>query len=398
MKVLFAHDHVFLRDELGHYYSYGQFPYEVWQRYLSAFDSVVVASRVRNMRDGAWKEKLNLASGPNVSFVAIQDIRILTKMLYRRAQVARILKNELTCVSALIARLPSEIGTLAIQLAERLGKPWAVEITGCAWDVLWHYGRITGKFYAPFDLLRTKILVRRAPFALYVTKEFLQGRYPCRGRTANCSNVMIPETNSQVLTRRQAAIEAGRLPLRIGLIGSLNAKYKGIETALQALKKARGYLPPYEFRILGDGDARPWQKLTGKIGLSGKTVFCGTLPSGPAVEQWLDQTDIYIQPSFAEGLPRALIEAMGRGCPALGSTAGGIPELLSRDCLHRPGDSDRLAQLLTQAANKKWQLEQARLNFQAARQYTRPVLDQVRQDFWQEFAGAVKSNGIQMNP
>jgi hypothetical protein len=89
---------------------------------------------------------------------------------------------------------------------------------------------------------------------------------------------------------------------------------------------------------------------------------------------------------------------MGRGCPALGSTAGGIPELLSRDCLHRPGDSDRLAQLLTQAANKKWQLEQARLNFQAARQYTRPVLDQVRQDFWQEFAGAVKSNGIQMNP
>ena len=32
MKVLFAHDHVFLRDELGHYYSYGQFPYEVWER------------------------------------------------------------------------------------------------------------------------------------------------------------------------------------------------------------------------------------------------------------------------------------------------------------------------------------------------------------------------------
>ncbi len=391
MKVLFAHDHVFLRDAGGRYYTRGQYPYELWRQYLAVFHSVTVASRVGDLGDGAWENTLNLASGPNVSFVAVPPIRVLTRMLYRRVLAARILGRELAAVDALIARLPSETGLLAVQVARRLGKPWAVEVTGCARDVLWYYGNLAGKIYAPLYMLRTRNLVRRAPFVLYVTGEFLQSRYPCRGHVLGCSDVMLPEVDSRVLEMRLDALREGRRPVRIGLIGSLNARYKGIQTALLALRKAGGSLPPFEFRILGGGDDRPWRKLAAENGLSRQTFFCGTLPAGPAVEQWLDGTDIYIQPSFTEGLPRALLEAMSRGCPALGSTAGGIPELLDRDCLHQPGDSDRLAELLVSAMDQKWQGFQARRNFQEARKYAPALLKPVRENFWREFAGALEA-------
>ena len=92
---------------------------------------------------------------------------------------------------------------------------------------------------------------------------------------------------------------------------------------------------------------------------------------------WLDAVDLYVQPSRQEGLPRGTLEAMSRACPALGSTAGGLPELLEPECLHKPGDAAGLGALITRAAgDRDWQRRQAQRNFEVARRYTKPVLDQ----------------------
>jgi glycosyltransferase involved in cell wall biosynthesis len=139
---------------------------------------------------------------------------------------------------------------------------------------------------------------------------------------------------------------------------------------------ARSQLPEaVSFRVLGDGDSARWQQLAAKLGIGGIVSFEGVLPSGSAVHEWLDSIDIYVQPSFQEGLPRATIEAMSRGCPTLGSTAGGIPELLDQECLHRPG----------QAA------EQAERNFSLAGAYTKERLDTKRHVFWRAFGHYVRS-------
>ncbi|EEF59531.1 glycosyltransferase family 4 protein [Pedosphaera parvula] len=46
------------------------------------------------------------------------------------------------------------------------------------------------------------------------------------------------------------------------------------------------------------------------------------------VMDWMTRAGIYVQPSFFEALGLALQEAMFRGCPAIGSRVGGIPELI----------------------------------------------------------------------
>jgi glycosyltransferase involved in cell wall biosynthesis len=392
MNLLFAHDSRFYLDSQGQLYSTSQWRYPVWERYLAAFDTVTVAARRGELPDPLEGSGLEVSGGPGVSFAAIPSLSDPIAMWTHHSRAVNLFEEALRRADALIARLPSDIGALACRVAEKLQKPWAVEVVGCAWDAIWNHGSWQGKVYAPYALWRMRGSVRRAPYALYVTQEFLQQRYPSRGRTAACSNVEIPEPDDAVLAGRLTSIHRQRSPIRIGLIDLLSVRYKGVDTALAALHSARHDLPPFELRILGRGCAPMWQGLVSRLSLSQQVLFCGVLPGGAAVRQWLDEIDLYIQPSRQEGLPRAVIEAMSRGCPALGSTAGGIPELLDPECLHRPSDHRRLAELLVQATtDKQWQVSQARRNFEAARRYAKPVLDQLRSSFWREFAEAART-------
>lgn len=386
MRVMFAHDHRFVRDNEGRYYSGGQFPYRIWQRYLDAFDEVLVAGRSRSLESGEQTGKLDLSSGPRVSFLEIPNLSTPLAFLTTGKEASRLLETALRDCDALIIR-GSEIGHLAARTAERLHKPWAFEVVSCPFNSLWNYGTWQGRVYAPFAALRTRRLIGRAPFALYVTRQYLQRRYPCAGRVVSCSNVQVAKSPEQVLRQRLEAIRDGDRPADIGMIASLSGSHKGIDTALQALRHLKDRQVPARLNILGGGDPAHWKRMAEELGVAGETVFHGTLPAGAAVDAWLDTIDLYIQPSFAEGLPRALVEAMNRACPALGSSVGGIPELLDDGCLHRPGNSKALAALLIRGLeDRQWRLRQAERNFREAARYDKVLLDETRRDFWAAFA------------
>ena len=390
MKAMFVHEHKFVRDEKGRYYSAGQFPYRLWQRYLEVFDELVIVGRTRTLLDGETVSKLDQSSGPRVSFVEVPSISNPVSMIFRRQEAAARIRTAMQTCDAVIIRT-SAIGQLAAGIGMQLKKPWAVEVVGCAFDSLWNYGSWQGKIYAPVAAYMNRRMIGKAPFAIYVTQEYLQKRYPCSGYSVGCSDVQLAQRDENILSQRMKRIEDLTSVYRIGLIGSLVHSHKGVDTALRALGKSMAKLPPFEFRILGGGNSECWKLLAEKIGVSSQTVFCGTLANGAAVNEWLDQIDLYIQPSRVEGLPRALVEAMSRGCPALGSNVGGIPELLDSQCLHKPEDVDGLARLLIAAlTNRNWRVEQARKNFQRAAEYDCEVLGEVRKDFWQKFANYCK--------
>ena len=118
------------------------------------------------------------------------------------------------------------------------------------------------------------------------------------------------------------------------------------------------------------------------------------MPGGERVMDWLDGMDLYLQPSLTEGMPRALIEAMSRGLPALGSSCGGIPELLPPECLHRPGDDRALAeQWARMIQDREWRVRQAERNFREAQAYVREKVEARRSAFWRQFAEAVRNRG-----
>ena len=381
-NVLFAHDAWFHKDVDGRVFS-SRGGWQ-WERYLEFADSLTVASRMDTLPAQSLDE-LEDVTREGVEFLEVPSLSGPLVRFKHRREVRERLTAALLRADALVARLPSEVGSMAVNVAERLRKPYAVEVVTCTWDALWHRGGLQGKLYAPESWRSTRSIVRRAPFCLYVTGDFLQRRYPSPGRTAAISDVELPPFDDAVLARRLAAIRSHRSPFVIGTIAALSVRFKGVQTALSALGESLRDLPAFELQIVGSGDASPWRERARREGVEDSTSFLGVLQRD-RVLPWLDRVDLYIQPSFQEGLPRALIEAMSRGCPALGSTAGGIPELLGSECLHRPGDAKTLGKLVRDAASDgTWQEGQARRNFATARRYERATLDAERARFWEEF-------------
>lgn len=80
-----------------------------------------------------------------------------------------------------------------------------------------------------------------------------------------------------------------------------------------------------------------------KRGLDEAVEVLGQVESSERLGEVLDEHDVFCLPSFSEGLPRAMVEAMARGLPAVGSTVGGIPELLPPEAVCEPGNAVDLA-------------------------------------------------------
>jgi glycosyltransferase involved in cell wall biosynthesis len=290
---------------------------------------------------------------------------------------------------AVVARLPSEVGLLAIQQAKLQRKPYAIEVVGCPWDGFFHKGGLTARAYAPLAFLRMRRTVRSAPLALYVTSSWLQQRYPTQGWSTAASNVALcPGRVAAGREARLAALSSGTRPV-LGTVASLRTRAKGLHIALAALAKLRSSDLELEYRVLGPGDPDPWKRLAAKLGVADLVHFDGVRDPGEGVFAWLDQIDVHLQPSFREGLPRATIEAMSRGAACIGSTCGGIPELLPPERLHRPGDVAGLAERIRWLVSDPHRISAAsEADRDAARQFEpaslkerrRAIFSRLRQD------------------
>lgn len=391
MKLLFVHDHYF--QKYGNKIFSDKIPYEVFSRYLEKFDEVHVWSRVEEL--SKIPKNSSLASGRGIFFNFGENISSPKSFLGYRKQVRTVIEEMIDDVDAVTVRLPSEYGLMAAEIALAKNKPWNVEVVGCVWDSLWNYGGIISKLYAPLAYLRMKNIVRKAPSVLYVTSKFLQSRYPVKNDaiTTSISNVEIPISDDDVLKERLFKIEQNNEKnFTLGTIGSLKTKYKGVQVGIKALNEILKTVPNVEYRVLGKGDIKPYLKLAEKLELADMVHFDGSLPSGEPVMKWLDEIDIYIHPSLTEGLPRALIEAMSRGCPAVGSSVGGIPELIDSKYLHEPKNYKKLANdILELMGNSERMKSTATRNFQKSKKYSKTVLDVRRTEYLEEFAQFINS-------
>jgi len=168
-------------------------------------------------------------------------------------------------------------------------------------------------------------------------------------------------------------------------------RYKGIDTGIDAIGKLTAMGHDVELRVLGGGNVQLYADRAKRLGIFDRVIFDGTLPTGGPVFSWLDEIDIYIQPSLHEGLPRALIEAMSRGCPAVGSIAGGIPELLPTEFVFKPKESDHLAEILDRMiVSEAIRVQASRRNHERAQDYRSDVLNESRHAFLSNIADHAK--------
>lgn len=389
MKVLFVHDHRFVVWE-GEVYSEGKLAYSTWKRFLHGENLLTVAAR-RRTGDAATPGKMNPAGGENVSFDLIDSCSPVPWSRSRR-EAQRHLDRCVDDADVVVARLPSSMGGLAARTAHRMGKPLAVEVVSNAFNAMWYYGGIPAKLIAPLLHLRAKHDIRLSDFAVYVTDRYLQSVYPTRCESVVCSDADLIPPPENLLAQRLAHIEnkTADEPFRIGFIGSLTQRYKGLHDAFEAIRRLKAN-HPVRLSVVGSGNLDQMRDESQRLGIQDHIELLGSLTGGQPVLSWLDGMDCYVHPSYTEGLPRSLIEAMSRGLPCVASTVGGIPELLPAEWMHQPGDVgamvDRILKILSA---RDMAASAAKANFEAAERFWKCNLEPVRQTAWEGFFNRIK--------
>ena len=132
---------------------------------------------------------------------------------------------------------------------------------------------------------------------------------------------------------------------RLAFVGRLVHR-KGGNVLIKAAAQARAGGVPAEFAIVGDGPERgALEGMVSDRGLGAAIRFHGALDE-TSVAAILRQSSVLVVPSFSEGLPVVIMEAMASGLPVVASAVDGIPELV-RDgetgLLVPPGDPEALA-------------------------------------------------------
>lgn len=141
-------------------------------------------------------------------------------------------------------------------------------------------------------------------------------------------------------------------PPRLLCIGRL-AEQKGQLVLLEALARAREARPDLTLTLAGDGPMRPAiEAAIARRGLGGAVAITGWIDEA-RVRAELAAAHALVLPSFAEGLPVVLMEAMAAGRPVIATWVAGIPELVrpGRDGWLVPaGDGAALAEAMLELA------------------------------------------------
>ena len=398
MRLLVAVDHHFVRDHDGMVYLGPPMAiagYSFWKVYLQVFDEILVLARVRQAAQRP--PKAVPAGGERVFFFDLPDYlgpwEYLRSLIRLRGRVQQAVAR----CDAFILRVPGAIGQLAWQVLRQSGRSYGVEVTADPWD-MYSPGAVPS-IGRPVARNRWSILLRemcrQAPCVSYVTREALQRRYPPGSGTWStyASDVDLKEgavepEGMELRIRRLREVAAsgeGSRRWRIGFVGAFAQMYKAPDILMRAAAAcARGLEFTLEF--VGDGKYKaPMERLAHQLGLASRARFLGALPPGQAVQKFLDRMDLFVLPSRQEGLPRAMVEAMARGCPCIGSTVGGIPELLAPEDLVPPGDADALAAKIREVLSEPTRMERmARRNWERAKDFQPETLLQRRLEFCRE--------------
>lgn len=371
-------------SNLLHYEAYAK-------RYLQVFDKVALVGRLFPKEDPSARP----VDGANVEFSAFPAYEGPLQFIKNLPGVIRSMTAGLDPSAAYVLRVPATIPSLyALALwARRI--PFAVEVCadphdGYSKEAL--NGTWLGWFWQRLFVLLTRWQCRKAAVTAYVTAQALQRRYPPSPSRPTFAFTSLDLDDAAFVPSLREARELGT---RLVMVGNMQKSLKGHDVLLNAMTILHDRGLRVHATFIGFGESfEKFQDLADNLQLAEHTTFTGKLQAGAPIQDILDQSDIFVLPSRQEGLPRALLEAMARGLPAIASDVGGTSELLPPHALAPPGDARRLAEVLERFIRSPSlrQTEAAR-NLQVARGYHIDIVNRERVAFFGAIRAATEAAG-----
>lgn len=389
MKILFLQFGSKYYSDGKRFFTDGSLNNKIWNRYLTYSDKLTVIGKAEqsNGNSNINYDKLNEVP-KEINLVLVKDL-YNPKKNYVNLKLRKLIKNQIikeieSNDYIVIRSITNDYNLFAANYCIKHKKEFIVEVTGFGFDSLWYHDGILGKIMAVIVEKRMRCVIKKCPNVLYVTNKALQERYKNHNYNVGCSDVEI-EIDYKDLENRLKKIEKNKKNKRIviGTIGPIDSKLKGQEHVIKAISKLNNeYNYEFYYELVGRGEKDYLYQFVKKYKVEKYVNFIGELPHNKIFD-WIDNIDIYIQPSFQEGLCRALVEAMSRGCPVLSSNAGGNNELVNKNNIFKKGKYEQIIKILKKI-DYEFMVFEANRGFEEAKKFDREILNKTRNDFYEK--------------
>lgn len=218
-----------------------------------------------------------------------------------------------------------------INLAKRFGKKVVYHMHGGGFEDFSHnHPKAVGSLLAKCDA----IIALSSYWKYFFENEF------------HCKNVVV--VKNVIAQPIYSSISSSTFSLLfLGLLGVNKGIYDLLECLYEHKEELCGKLRLY---IGGNGEVERVKRLIEKYGIEDIVSFEGWV-FGEKKLKLLNLADAYILPSYKEGLPISILEAMSYSLPIISTTVGGIPEIVKNGengFLIEPGDKEAMYEAINQ--------------------------------------------------
>ena len=240
-------------------------------------------------------------------------------------------------------------GYAALQVAKKLGAPLVA--MGIGSDI--------HSIGDPLSAKYTRKVLDQTDFLVTVSEDLRQ-KTLAMGAKPESSRAVVNGCDLSIFHGRDRT--AARLCLNLDrdaeivlYVGRMDVR-KGLRELVEAAATLHAKRPRLRVCMVGEGPDRAL--LAQAVGAAGAAEYIHVLPpcAPDEVAVWMAAADLVTLPSYMEGCPNVVLEALACGRPVVATRVGGIPEIMSDACgrLVRPRDPEALAEALDSVLGTTW--------------------------------------------
>jgi teichuronic acid biosynthesis glycosyltransferase TuaC len=240
-------------------------------------------------------------------------------------------------------------GYAALQVAKKLGVPLVA--LGIGSDI--------HSIGDPLSAKYTRKVLEQTDFLVTVSEDLRQ-KALAMGAKPESSRAIVNGCDLSTFHLRDRAASRRQLNLdpeaEIALyIGRMDLR-KGLRELVEAAASLHAKRPRLQVYMVGEGPDRPL--IAQAIDAADATDYIHVLPpcTPDDVAVWMAAANLVTLPSYMEGCPNVVLEALACGRPVVATRVGGIPEIMSDSCgrLIPPRDAEALCQALDSVLSAEW--------------------------------------------
>ena len=257
-------------------------------------------------------------------------------------------KADVVCVN-----IPEESGFLAAVVCKLKKKPLLVQVLG-DWRVAVLFAGHPGiirTIKSWFGEWMTRVTVRAANLVFTQGQELFD-KCAAMNPQATRSNLVHSTVTEETFFQRE--IDSFHEPLRILTVCRLEAG-KGLDVLASSIRDLLRSGLRLEWWCVGQGPSEQALKdLARSLGISESVRFAGYVPHGRDLFEFYRQADIFVLPSFHEGIPNVILEAMAHCMPIVATDVGSVRQVITNGVegiLLPAGEPQLLAAAIRRVAN-----------------------------------------------